>query len=248
MFKKIYLINIIMSLPILEVKKPKQKDDTAPDPLPPHCFLMGVVAPPRSGKSNLLMTLIGASHMYGRDYFDEIYYLSPSSRFDNTTRHVLPKLDNVVQIDDPSTLENADVIVQAIMKAQANDPVEERKKVLIILDDMAGTLEKNKILQKLCTKYRHYGISIIASVQQYKSIPVMIRNCLTCFLHFHIPNEKEYKKMNEELHDRFPNGAELGRLATQQRYNFLFMNIEKAQLWHNFDRKIYDKDEDPEFN
>ena len=236
------------SLPVLEVKKPKQKEDSAPYPLPPSCFLMGIVAPPRSGKSNLLMTLIGASHMYGRDYFDEIYYLSPSQNYDNTTRFVLPKLDNVVQIDDPGTLENADVIIKAIMQQQANDPPEERKNVLIILDDMAGTLERNKQLQKLCCKYRHYSINILLSVQLYKSIPCMIRNCLTAFIHFHIPNEKEFIKMNEEIHDRFPNGAELARLATQKRYSFCFINIEKAQMWANFDTCIYDKDTDPAFN
>jgi hypothetical protein len=64
------------NLPILDVKKGKTKPDTAPYPLPPHAFLMGMVAPPRSGKSNALMSLIGASHMYGREYFDEIYYFS----------------------------------------------------------------------------------------------------------------------------------------------------------------------------
>lgn len=235
-------------LQILEVKKPKEKPDTAPYPLPPHAFLWGWVSPPRSGKSNAIMSLIAASHMYGRDYFDEIYYLSPSQNFDNSTRHVLPKLDNLIQIDNPETLENADVIVRAIMKQQADDPPEERKKVLIVLDDMAGTLEKNKVLQKLCCKYRHYSCSILIATQQYKSIPVMIRNCLTCFTHFHIPNEKEYTKMNEELHDRFPNGAELGRLATRQRYNFCFMNIEKAQIFHNFDTCLYDKATDPDYD
>ena len=236
------------SLPILDVKKPKAKPDTAPYPLPPHAFLWGIVAPPRSGKSNMLMSLIGASHMYGRNYFDEIYVFSPSQDFDDTTRHVLPKLENVIQISDPHQIENADIFVEQIMNQQAKEEPEERSKVLCIFDDMAGTLEKNKQLQKLATKYRHYGISIICSVQQYKSLPVMIRNCMTCFTHFHIPNEKEYIKMNEELHDRFPNGAELGRYATQKRYNFLFMNIEKATLHHNFDTLLYDKSTDPNFD
>jgi hypothetical protein len=235
-------------LEILDVKKPKMKPETAPEPLPGACFLWGVTSPPRSGKSNMLMSIIGASHMYGRDYFDEIYMFSPSQKFDNTTRHVLPKLENVIQIDNPDTLENADVLVKAIMKQQSEGDIEERPKILLIFDDMAGTLEKNKALQKLCTKYRHYGISIIVSVQQYKSIPVMIRNSMTCFTHFHIPNEKEYVKMNEEIHDRFPNGSELARMATQKRYNFCFINIEKAQMWHNFETKLYDKDEDPNFD
>ena len=74
------------------------------------------------------MTLIGASHMYGRDYFDEIYYFSPSQNFDDTTRHVYPKLTNVIQIDDMDQLENADVLVKSIMMSQAKEDPEERPK------------------------------------------------------------------------------------------------------------------------
>jgi hypothetical protein len=236
------------SLPILDVKKPKMKPDTAPYPLPPHAFLMGVVAPPRSGKSNLLMTLIGASHMYGRDYYDEIYYFSPSQNFDETTRHVLPKLTNVIQIDDIDQLENADILVRSIMMSQAKEDPEERPKILCLFDDLAGTLEKNKTLQKLCTKYRHYGISIIISLQQFKSIPVMIRNSMTCFIMFNIPSSKEFEKISDEILDRFPNGQELAQYATRKRYEFMFANIEKATMHRNFDELLYDRSTDPNFD
>lgn len=238
-----------MSLPILQVKPPKKKNERLPpEPLPPKYFLWGCTSPPRSGKTNMLMTLIGASHMYGRDFFDEIYYFSPSQNFDAVTRHVLPKLDNIIQIDDPDQIENADILVKSIMAKQAKEDLEDRPNLLLIFDDCAGMLERNKVLQRLATKYRHFGINILILVQQYKSIPVMIRNCMTCFTHFHIPNEKEFIKMNEEIHDRFPNGSELARQASQKRYDFCFINIEKAQMWHNFDECIYDKDCDPEFD
>ena len=236
-------------LPILQVKTPKKKDiKLPPEPLPPHAFLMGIVAPPRSGKSNLLMTVIGASHMYGRDYFDEIYYFSPSQKFDETTRHLLPKLDNVIQIDDMDQLERADVLVRSIMMQQAKEDLEERPNILMIFDDLAGMLEKNKTLQKLCTKYRHFGISIIISLQQFKSIPVMIRNSLTCFLMFNIPSSKEFEKISDEILDRFPNGQELARDATQKRYNFCFINIEKATMHRCFDELLYSRDLDPAFD
>lgn len=237
-----------MALPVLEVKKPKQKPDTAPEPLAPHAFLMGVTSPPRSGKSNLLMSLIGASHLYGRDYWEEIYYFSPSQNFDNSTRFVLPKLDNVMQIDDPDQLENADVFVRQIMKQQAADPPEERKKVLMIFDDMAGTLEKNKILQKLCCKYRHYSCSIMVATQQYKSIPVMIRNSMTTFIMFNIPSAKEFEKISDEILERFPNGQELARYATKKRYEFAYINIEKATMHRCFEELLYDRATDPAFD
>lgn len=237
-----------MSLAVLEVKKPKIKPDTAPEPLAPHAFLMGVCSPPRSGKSNLLMSLIGASHLYGRNYWEEIYYYSPSQCFDNSTRFVLPKLDNLIQIDDPDQLENADVFVRQIMKQQAADPPEERKKVLMIFDDMAGTLEKNKVLQKLCCKYRHYSCSIIIATQQFKSIPVMIRNSMTVFIMFNIPSAKEFEKISDEILERFPNGQELAKYATKKRYEFAYINIEKATMHRCFDELLYDRSTDPAFD
>ena len=186
--------------------------------------------------------------MYGREYFDEIYYLSPSQNFDETTRHVLPKLDNVISIDDPGVLENADVIIAQIMRQQAKDGPEDRKKVLVVCDDMAGVLNKNKQLQKLATKYRHYGMSLIFSVQHYKALPVMIRTSMTCFIHFNIPNERDYFKMCEEIHCRFPNGEEMGRIATQKRYNFAYLHLENAEFYHNFNTLLYSRATDTAFD
>ena len=234
---------------ILEIKVPKKKIiDLPPSPLPPHCFLMGIVSPPRSGKSALIMNLIANSQMYGRKYFDEVIYCSPSQNFDETTRHILPKLDFVTQIDDIDMLENCDTIIRGIMNAQAKAGPEDRQKLLIVLDDMAGTLERNKQLQKLATKYRHYGISIIVSVQHYKSIPTMIRTSLTCFIHFHIPNEIDYGKMCEEIHCQFKDGDIMGKAVTAQRFSFAFINLERAEFWDNFQTCLYSRDTDPELN
>jgi hypothetical protein len=237
-------------LQILEIKTPNKKPvrPLPPAPLPPACFLMGIVSPPRSGKSALIMNLIANSGLYGRDYFDAVIYCSPSQNFDETTRHVLPKLDFVTQVDDMDMLENCDTIIRGIMMQQAKDGVEDRKNILIVLDDMSGTLQKNKQLCKLATKYRHYGISIIVSVQHYKSIPTMIRTSMTCFIHFHIPNEVDYKKMCEEIHCQFKNGAEMGEMVTQKRYSFAYINLERADFYDNFQTCLYSRDTDPDLN
>ena len=145
-------------------------------------------------------------------------------------------------------LERADVLVKGIMMQQAKEDLEDRPNILLIFDDMAGMLEKNKTLQKLCTKYRHFGISIIISLQQFKSIPVMIRNSLTCFIMFNIPSSKEFEKISDEILDRFPNGQELARDATQKRYNFCYINIEKATMHRCFDELLYSRDLDSAFD
>jgi len=238
------------NLSILEIKTPNKKPirPLPPQPLPPACFLMGIVSPPRSGKSALIMNLIANSNMYGRNYFDEVIYCSPSQNFDETTRHVLPKLDFVTQVDDIDMLENCDTLIKSIMLSQQKVEIEERPNILIVLDDMSGQLERNKVLQRLCTKYRHYGISIIVSVQHYKSIPTMIRTSLTCFLHFHIPNEVDYKKMCEEIHCQFKDGEEMGKYATEKRYSFAFINLERAEFYHCFNTLLYSRDTDPLLN
>jgi len=235
-------------LNILQVKTPKKKEKLPPTPLPAKYFLWGVVAPPRSGKTALILNLIANSNFYGRDFFTEIYYFSPSQNHDSVTRHVLPKLDNVIQIDNPDEIEHADILLKQIMDQQRKEDPDDRPNILCIFDDMQGLLERNKELCRLAGKYRHSAINICIITQQFKSIPVIIRNAMTCFTHFHIPSEKEYIKMNEEIHDRFPNGAELAREATQKRYNFCFINIEKAEMWKNFDELLYSKDADPNFD
>lgn len=235
-------------LQILDVKKPKQKPDTAPYPLMPHPFNLVISAAPRSGKTACLINLIAASHMYGRDYWDTIYFFSPSCMHDQTTKHVLPKLENIVIISDPAELDNADVLVGQIMRDQMKATEDDRDKILIVMDDMASDLARNKQLQKTACRFRHGNCSIITIVQSYKTAPLLIRNCMTGFIVFNVASDKEFEKISEEVLDRFPNGRELARLATRQRYNFCYVNVEKAQMWHNFDTCLYDKDADPDMN
>jgi hypothetical protein len=236
------------NLPILDVKKPKMKEDSAPYPLMPHPFNLVISAAPRSGKTNLLMSLIGASHMYGRNYWDTIYFFSPSCLHDQTTKFILPKLDNVVVISDPAELDSADMLVGQIMRDQMKAKEEDREKILIIMDDMASDLARNKQLQKTACRFRHGNCSIITLVQSYKTAPLLIRNCMTGFIVFNVASEKEFEKISEEVLDRFPNGRELCRYATRQRYNFCYVNVEKAEMWHNFDTILYDKATDPDMN
>lgn len=236
------------NLPILDIKRPKLKADTAPYPLMPHAFNLVITAAPRSGKTQMLINLIAASHMYGRDYWDTIYYFSPTQLHDASTKYVLPKLKNVIQISDPRELEGADILVTQIIRDQLKTEEDEREKILLIFDDMAMDLNRNKPLQKTALKFRHANCSLITVTQSYKTAPLLIRNCMTGFIMFNIPSDKEFEKISEEVLDRFPNGRELARYATQKRYNFCYVNVEKAQMWRNFEEILYDKDTDPNMN
>jgi hypoxanthine phosphoribosyltransferase len=134
------------SLEVLPVKiKMPEQDDLNPI-LPPHAFLLGIIAPPRSGKTNLIMNLLLNDQFYYNkkkspySYFDEIFYLSPTQIFDKTCCELLPKLENLIQITDPDELVFADTILDKITKEQAEVEKEDRKKILVVILDFIRSL------------------------------------------------------------------------------------------------------------
>lgn len=235
-------------LAVLPVKKPKEAPSDLNPILLPHAFLLMIVAPPRSGKSNLIINLICNSEFYrgkhGKHYFDDIYYLSPTQEFDKTTMNALKMLDNVVQISDLDQLQHADVILKSLQAEQRNTPKEERKKILLIFDDMIGFLKRNSEIALLSCKYRHYDLSIIVVAQSYRAIPPLIRNCATGLITFGLANGKEYEKIHEEIGSGFKDFETFFDYATEKRYGFLYVNIEGQKVYKNFDECIYDKDLD----
>ena len=234
-------------LNILPVKKPNEKPHELNEVLLPAPFLLAIVAPPRAGKSNLIINLICNSEFYRGNkkdhYFDDIYYCSPTQSFDKTTSSALKMLDNVVQIDDLDQLYHLDIVLRQLMAEQsAEEDLTKRKKILIVLDDCIGIMEKNKEIALLSTKYRHYSISMIVVGQSYRKIPLLIRNCATGLVMFSLANGREVEKVFEEIGSGFPDFYSMYEYSTEKKYNFLFCNIEHQKVYHNFTELLYDKD------
>lgn len=237
------------SLEVLPVKiKIPEMDDLNPI-LPPHAFLLGIIAPPRSGKTNLIMNLLLNDQFYYNkkkspySYFDEIFYLSPTQIFDKTCCEMLPKLENLIQITDPDELVFSDTILDKITKEQAEAEKEDRKKILVVMDDLVGVIDKLPKLQQLCTKFRHYSMSIIIVSQSYRKIPSVIRNCFTAMIVFDLKNEKEFGKISDEFTGSIPDSERLIKQIVNKRYDFFYFNIERQQLYHNFHTLMWSRDE-----
>ena len=240
-------------LKILPVKKEADPESILNPILPIYPSCTCIVAPPRAGKSNLVMNLLCNPNFYyggnendpeNPSYFDEIYYFSPTSRFDKTTKNILSKMDNVIQIDDTDELLNIAMYVEEIQKSQKNwDPEKEggpRPKILLVYDDLADILVKTKV-DMLSTKYRHYGFSIICIVQSYKKLPSVLRNCMTALIFFNLMSEKEFIKLHDE-HGQNINGYWDYIKLLNKRYSFLYYCIEKQELYHNFETLLWSKD------
>lgn len=241
-------------LKILPVKKDEEKESKLNPILPIHPSCTCLVAPPRAGKSNLIMNLLSNPNFYycGNEddpdepsFFNEIYYFSPTSRFDKTTKKILGAMENVIQIDDMDDLMNISMYVEEIQKSQKNwDEKKEgrpRPKILLVYDDLADILVKTRV-DHLSTKFRHYSFSILCVSQSYKKLPPTLRNCMTALIWFNLMSEKEHIKLYEEHGSAIPNYWEHLKLLNK-KYQFLYYNIENAKLYHNFETLLYNKDD-----
>lgn len=244
-----------MSLEVLKLKDIKKKinklDDKLHPHLPKHAFLMLMIAPPRSGKSALIANLLANQNFYNAlEYWDEVFYVSPTQKFDRTTMHYLPKLDNVIQIDDEDTLNRLDIFLKEIMDDQMKrlDEVDsktgkqkEMQRILIILDDCLGYLNTNNALPNICTRYRHYNMSFIITSQSFRRLPLVIRNCANQVVFFKMNNELEYDKLFDEYLSAYhPNAINIAKKITSQKYNFVYLNHDELKLYKNFSELIVD--------
>ena len=241
-------------LKILPVKKEMEKPSILNPILPIFPSCVCIVGPPRSSKSTLTMNLLCNPNFYycgnendpeNPSFFDEIHYLSPTSRFDKTTKNVLNKMDNVIQIDDMDELQDTALYVAELQKSQKDWDEEKegkpRPKILLVYDDMVDLLVKTKV-DMLSTKFRHYNFSVICISQSYKKLPPVLRNCMTAFIFFNLMSEKEYIKVFEEHGQAIPGYWEYIKLLNK-KYQFLYYNIENQELYHNFETLIWSKDQ-----
>jgi hypothetical protein len=244
-----------MSLDVLKLKDVKKKinklDDKLHPHLPRHAFLMLMIAPPRSGKSALIANLLANPNFYNAlEYWDEVFYVSPTQKFDRTTMHYLPKLDNVIQIDEEDTLNRLDIFLKEIMDDQMkrldeDDPKTGKKKemqrILIILDDCLGYLNTNNALPNICTRYRHYNMSFIITSQSFRRLPLVIRNCANQVVFFKMNNEQELEKLFEEYGSAYHNNfIQIAKKITSEKYNFVYLNHDDLKLYKNFSDLVLD--------
>lgn len=227
-----------------EMKNQKQFKDLHENLLRPP-FLLVVNGNVRTGKSNLMMNLIYNQSFY-KDYFDSIFFVSPTVMNDETLQH-LREDDDIVKLSE--NLENIDEIVKTIVESkQENDNDDkdsseetEKKHWLLVLDDCLGFIKQRSYISFLCTRYRHYKISIIISSQNFRSIPNVIRQNSSGYLIFKTTNNKEYNKIEDEMGGLLPDFEKLYEIATDKPYNFLFIDLRHIRAYHNFKDLLYSK-------
>lgn len=227
-------------LKVKELKDNNKRFNNLDDRLLKPPFLLILQGSVRSGKSNLIMNFIYNDNMY-HNVFDQIIFISPTIHQDMT----LDKLredDEIIKLDNP---EDLDDILKKIEESQldVNDqkPENEREHLLIIIDDCLGYINKGSYLNNLCTRYRHYRLSLIITSQDFRSIPNKIRQNASGYIIWKTNNKKEHDKILEEFGGLFEDFEKHYLTATNKPYNFLFMNLRNLSLHHNFDKQLFIK-------
>jgi len=231
-------INKKNELEVLPVRIAKDIRDAKFKKLPPILmkppFLTIIQAPVRSGKSNLIMWLV---YKWYYHIFDEIIYISPTIQNDKTLKY-LYKDKTIIKVNE--NLEDLDSILSIIVDEQNEIDEEDRDHKLIVLDDCLGFL--NKSLAHLCSRYRHYKLSIIITSQSFRSVPVICRVNSSQYILFRTNNKKELAKLEEEFSGNFPSFMDLYNRGTQEKYSFLYLDNEKIEAHRNFTELLYKKD------
>jgi hypothetical protein len=80
--------------------------------------------------------------------------------------------------------------------------------------------------------------------QSFRRIPLTIRNCSTCLTLFDLKSGKEWEKIDDEFVCVIPNGVEMIKKATREKYSFVYFNLENQELYYKFEKRLWSKLED----
>lgn len=177
--------------------------------------------------------------MFGyKKYFDDVIYISPTIEND-TTGNAIMKDKKIMKLTEG--LEDVDLILESIVEVRKKQ--EKLTPTLIVLDDMLGLIKPqgSTYFSNLCSKYRHWKLSLIITTQNFRAIPVTCRYNATGYILFKTHNKKEYNKIEEELEGNFPDFNKIFSIATEEKYNFLFLDMEQIKAYKNFKQLLYEK-------
>ena len=129
-----------------------------------------LVAKRNSGKSVLLKYLVDQK----KSKFEKIYVICPTESVNNFYSSLVEK--NC--IFDSWNEEWAESLIQKMTTQNANKKKEEKKNILLILDDVMSdtNFAQSPALKKLYTRGRHINIGVIATCQYLYNLPPICRS------------------------------------------------------------------------
>ena len=214
-----------------------------------------ILAPSGGGKGILLQNMV--LDIY-RGCFERVYIFSPSIHLDGNWKPVkkylqgdrkMEKTADQLYFDeyDASALEQIIDTQNRVVAHQKHEKHAKLFQILIIVDDFADEpafSRNSKLLHSLFTRGRHSQISTVVATQKYSAVSPICRVNATELYVFRLRSIQDLTTVIEEnsaLLDK-KTLLEVYRLATEQPFSFLFVNLKKADLDEmfmvKFDRRL----------
>lgn len=208
------------------------------EPLPNTAFFAGVMGPPGSGKTSLVVNFLTEKGMYHRA-FDHVHLVAPKASMGSLK-------ENIWEGHPQDKIHNAlDVSTLAELKALVDERRNKKphaETTLMVIDDMTVYLRKKgveELLRDLVFNRRHYRLSILILIQSYMAMPPDLRKTLSHFYMFRPKNKKEAEKIWEEL--MFVpkrTGEGLLRFVFREAHDFLMGDCGSGQVYRNFNEVL----------
>lgn len=205
-------------------------------------FLLLVNGGVRSGKSCLIANLAYRREYY-RGVFDKIILISPTAHADPTFRAF--NEDPKAEVHAPDSPASLDASISHVIAEAAPGGEPDGQTRLVIVDDCAAFVRNGDQLCGLCTRYRHYGISLIVSAQYYLRLPPVIRTNATAIVVFKVANTRERGTIFDEQASTFGDAlpqkyAEVFEAKGAPRYCFIVLDLRRRAILENFEKVIYE--------
>lgn len=214
-------------LPVLPVNEQIKKNQTElHSQLPQPPFLLTVVAPRKSGKTNLIVNALICDEQFCNK-FDVILIWSRTFKHDSKWRNI--------QLPEGSV--TVDFLEQEAMTIlEAAEWVAEKTVVntLFIFDDMIteGIMNSHRMgtVENIAVRGRHANVSIIIITQMYMALSTSVRNNSTNSIFFRIRNGDELDKIARENRESLTKDEflRLYNYATTKPYSFLHVNNQQT--------------------
>tara|TARA_R110002096_G_scaffold417090_1_gene620590 strand:- start:307 stop:1071 length:765 start_codon:yes stop_codon:yes gene_type:complete len=189
--------------------------------LPQLPCIMTIIAPTKSGKTNLLSNLLLRDDFY-KDVHDNVTIMSNTIESDQTGRFLRQACDCYTGYSDQ--------ILGGLITQQKSFSEEDRPFIGLVFDDILGSVKRNSYLNSLVTRSRHFGVGLLAiSVQSFKALGPVIRNNCNAFICLNLQNMSELSKISDEYSGMFggdQNFRKIYNKATEVRYDFLYLDLQ----------------------
>lgn len=196
------------------------------------------------GKTSLYLSLLTSKESPYYKYYDNIFFINPSGRYDKKVKELYNELDEDGKCYDKLTEQVAGEIIERLKEIDENWTKKRPVQNLVIIDDCTGDFPSGRKKSNITTLFvnsRHLHTSIYIISHKYNAIPTVWRNQVDCLFLFRSNSRGEIESIKKDLNVDENLLEALLKDATEEPHSFLYLNLTngKTRFFNRFDEYIF---------